>query len=307
MNKYVIYTILTGGYEDVVQPLVIDDRFDYVLFSNDFDKEKVGIWKVRPIPAVVDLSDNKRLSRYPKSHPETMLREYEASLYMDANIQIADKWVYERFFELREKNIELAGIKLVVTGRDDIYRHAYDICMMKAEHDMPAIRQMHELHKRGFPEHYGLNENNIIFRAHTENMQKADEEWWWWITNYSFRDQFSYMYCLWKYDIKREYFLPEGEDSHNSSHFNFIPHNDGDGVVKKKWLTPGFFEKKRNKCRNINKYQYDKYCEHWVRLCKMPCPRICLFLWGLIVYCMNIPRFYFPSLFNLVKNVYKKE
>lgn len=298
MKKYAIYTVLTGGYEDILQPNVIDSRFDYILFSNDFQEKTIGIWQIREIPTVVDSSDNKRLSRYPKSHPEDMLGEYVASLYIDANIQIADHWVYERFVELSDRKVELAGIKLLCTGRDDIYRHAYDMCVMCVENDMSAILQMHELYKRGFPEHFGLNENNIIFRTHSKKMKHVDEEWWWWITHYSFRDQFSYMYCLWKHNVHFEYFLPEGEDSHNSSHFNFISHNDSCGVVKKKWLSPGFFERKRNRCRKIDSYKYEHYCDHWVKMCKMSFPRLSLFIWGVCVYIYNIPRFYFPFIFK---------
>lgn len=283
-KSYVVYTVLTDGYDNVLQPLVLDERFDYVLFSNDFKEEKViGIWNICRIPStVVSENDHKRLSRYPKSHPESMLSQYTASLYLDANIQIADKWVYDRFVELAENGVEYAGVKLVATGRDDIYQHAYDMCARQLEHDMSAIRQCHELYKRGFPEHFGLNENNIIFRLHTDLMKTVDEEWWWWIKNYSFRDQFSYMYCLWKYNIKREYFLPDGLDARNNKYFVYTPH-DKNTFLNKKLVRFGFFERIRNSCRYRNQHLYDLYCTHWVQLCKMPFPCFFLFLWGLFV------------------------
>lgn len=290
MKKYVVYTVLTGGYEAILQPIVTDKRFDYILFSNDFTEDSIGVWQIRPIPLVVDVCDNKRLSRYPKSHPETMLAEYEASLYIDANIQIADQWVYDRFIVLAEKNIDYAGVKLLLTGRDDIYRHAYDMCVMKAEHDMNAIRQCHALYKKGFPEHWGLNENNIIFRSHTELMKQVDEEWWWWITNYSFRDQFSYMYCLWKYSVKIVYFLPEGKDAHNNSYFAFTHHNSSKSVSSKKWVKTGFFETRRNINRCQSRAKYNRYCNQWVIMCKMPFPKIMLFVWGVLIDVWNIPK-----------------
>lgn len=289
MIRYVIYTVLTGGYEGILQPLVSDERFDYILFSNDFDEGRIGVWQIRPIPLVVDEKDNKRLSRFPKSHPETLLSDYKASLYIDANIQIADKWVYDRFIELAEQNTDHAGIKLLATGRDDIYRHAYDMCVMRAEHDMNAIRQCHALYKKGFPEHWGLNENNIIFRTHSELMKKVDEEWWWWITNYSYRDQFSYMYCLWKHGVKREYFLPEGLDAHNNNYFVFTHHNNQNSVSSKKWVKTGFFETRRNVNRSLSKEKHDNYCRQWVVLCKMPCPKFVLFVWGIIIDFWNTP------------------
>lgn len=46
MNDYVVYTVLTAGYENVLQPLVLNERFDYVLFSNDFSEDSVGVWQI---------------------------------------------------------------------------------------------------------------------------------------------------------------------------------------------------------------------------------------------------------------------
>lgn len=306
MNRYVVYTVLTGGYEGVLQPIVTDERFDYILFSNDFDEGRIGVWQIRQIPLVVEEKDNKRLSRFPKSHPETLLSDYKASLYIDANIQIADKWVYDRFVELAEQNIDHAGIKLLATGRDDIYRHAYDMCVMRAENDMNAIRQCHSLYKKGFPEHWGLNENNIIFRTHSELMKNVDEEWWWWIKNYSYRDQFSYMYCLWKYGVKRVYFLPEGLDAHNNNFFVFTHHNNIGTVSSKKWVNTGFFETRRNINRNRCKKDYDHYCHQWVTMCKMPCPKLVLFLWGGAVDIWNVPKRIIARIIRIVNYLHTR-
>lgn len=288
MNKYVIYTIMVGGYDDIIQPGIIDNRFDYILFSNDFEKEYVGVWKVQNIPNVIK-NDNKRLSRYPKTHPESLLSEYDFSLYIDANIQINNQWVYDRFVELAEKDVEFAGVKLVLTGRDCIYRHAYDICVRRIAHDYETIVQMNELYKRRFPEHFGLNENNIIFRKHTEKMAQADEEWWWWITHYSFRDQFSYMYCLWKYEIKINFFLPIGLDARNNSYFVYKGHDSNDKVSSIKFLKQGTFERLRSVCRCVSSEKNEQYCEKWVELCKTRNPRFSLFVWGVRALISDMP------------------
>lgn len=36
--KIAIYTVLTGGYDKLQQPKVIDSDFDYICFSNDIEK-----------------------------------------------------------------------------------------------------------------------------------------------------------------------------------------------------------------------------------------------------------------------------
>lgn len=300
MKKYVIYTILTGGYDDILQPLVIDVRFDYVLFSNDFKEENIGVWQVRPIPIPPEIkpNDNQRLSRYPKMHPETLLAEYEASLYHDANIQITDQWVYERFVELIDKNVDYAGMQLSVlateynkTPRDDVYEHAYDMCMRGVIHDTEAIKECNTLYKNGFPEHFGLNENGIIFRRHNERMQQVDEMWWWWIVNYTKRDQLCYMYCLWENNIPLVYFLPPGENLYNTSHL-CIQHHDNKEVVKSRKFIKDyrFFEKIRLKTRGMNQSTYDYFLRQWVWIIKRRNPLIWNFLLGIIFGFIYAPR-----------------
>lgn len=38
MNKFVIYTAIIGNYEEILQTQFIDDRFDFVLFSNEIER-----------------------------------------------------------------------------------------------------------------------------------------------------------------------------------------------------------------------------------------------------------------------------
>ena len=85
-KKYAIYTAMVGGYDEIMQPMVVDDWFDYFLFSNDIKEDRVGVWQVRPI--AYTHPDNTRICRFVKTHPEELLQGYEFSIWMDANIQI---------------------------------------------------------------------------------------------------------------------------------------------------------------------------------------------------------------------------
>ena len=95
MNLFAIYTACIGGYDNILQPKAIDDRFDYILFSDEVAKERVGVWQVRHVDYTNP--DKTRIARYVKTHPEELLPEYEATLWMDANIQIVSSKVYGRF------------------------------------------------------------------------------------------------------------------------------------------------------------------------------------------------------------------
>lgn len=59
------------------------------------------------------------------------------------------------------------------------------------------------LQKENFPENYGLNETNLIFRRHNDKeIVSLMEDWWYFIEKYTKRDQFSFSYVLWKHGLK---------------------------------------------------------------------------------------------------------
>jgi len=87
MNQFVIYTVQVGDRDEVRQPEIIDPRFDYILFSDQHIGEQLGVWQVRGFDYQND--DPTIRSRYPKILPHRLLSDYDASLYIDANISIA--------------------------------------------------------------------------------------------------------------------------------------------------------------------------------------------------------------------------
>ena len=103
----VIYTVITGGYDTIRQPLILDDRYTYICFSNDFPEEQIGIWEIRKIPLIVN--NNQRLSRYPKIKPHELLEEFDYSIYMDANLVIAKAGFYKHIERLIEQKNRLSA------------------------------------------------------------------------------------------------------------------------------------------------------------------------------------------------------
>ena len=60
-------------------------------------------------------------------------------------------------------------------------------------------KQIGLLRKENYPENHGLFETNIIFRKHKDAMIiKLMKDWWDMICNFSYRDQLSFNYVLWK-------------------------------------------------------------------------------------------------------------
>lgn len=271
-NKFVIYSVIVGGYDEVKQPVVIDDRFDYVLFSDNIDVWQIGVWQVKRIPYNDD--DLLRLSRYPKLMPNKVLPEYEASLYIDGTLQIASDYIYDRFFELIRSNVEWGGIKHYY--RDCIYDEICGIVTFpdKATHDYECIKWFMKLKKEGFPSHFGLYENNVIFRLHNDNVAMIGELWWQTLETLCRRDQFSLMYLFWKYPMSRDYFLIPEEDAKHTNHFIYNKHSNS-----RKNTVLNFNEKLRRICWSRSPYREKWYGYVLEHVCWFPISWLALPLW----------------------------
>ena len=223
MKRYVIYSALVGDYDEVLQPMVVDERFDYVLFSNDIKDSRVGVWQVRPIS--YENPDNTRVCRYVKTHPEELLKEYEVSVWIDANVQPLSGYVYERIAELDNQGVLVSSMWHPV--RKCIYEEAFAVMNMMVEHERVVVEWCHRLRKERYPRDNGLCETGLVFRRHQEvSVRKLDALWWYCIDHYSRRDQLSFNYVLWKLNVPYELFLGGGRNARKTEFFRLLKHKD---------------------------------------------------------------------------------
>lgn len=222
-KRYVIYSAMVGAYDDILQPKVVDERFDYILFSNDIKEKRVGVWEVRPIE--YQNEDRTRICRYVKTHPEELLKEYEVSVWMDASFQIQTEYLYDRVVELEESGELISS--MWHPARKCIYAEAFAVLRMRVEYEDVIVKTCQYLRKEGYPRNNGLCETGITYRKHqNEQVAKVDALWWKCIENYSRRDQLSFNYALWKYGVSCEYLLGE-VDVRESKDVLLTDHKDG--------------------------------------------------------------------------------
>lgn len=219
--KIVIYTVNTGGYDILRQPLYTDNRFKYICFSNDLVETKVGVWEICKFPIVID--NNQQLSRYPKLKPHEVLADFDYSVYMDANLVIAKSAFYDDIFRLINDNITFAGIK---NGwRDCLYDEGFRCILSRLDTIPKIIKEMRFIKADKFPRHYGMYEANIIFRKHHDKLVvKQSNMWWDMVTNHAKRDQLCFSYTLWKCGLPWYYIFPDGTNTHNNPNIIFYEH-----------------------------------------------------------------------------------
>lgn len=187
-----VYTCLTGDYDKLPTHRYLSPQYDYICFTDNAELLKNGhaVWQVRPLP--FDKGDRVINSRFPKLNPHLVVGEYEHSVYVDANIDIVTNKLF-RICEKSSKDIMIPKHN----ERECLYAEARKVYDLNKDTPENIFKTLAVLHDNGFPQNFGLAENNIIWRKHTPEIQQIDEQWWDMFIKYSKRDQLSLGYVLW--------------------------------------------------------------------------------------------------------------
>ena len=213
-----------------------DPRYDYICFVRKGTGRELGsgTWKIREIPA--DIQDNRLLSRYAKTHPEELLADYSASVWIDGNIAVRSSSFYQLLDELFSKGVEIAIGRH--PWRDCAYDEAYAVLSAGKAGYAEMARVVDFLSSEGFPRHAGLFENNVIMRSNkSEAVRKFDRMWWNCISNLSRRDQLSLVYCAQKAGVKITPLFPVGTNVRDCEWVTYVRHDHAPqrSWVGKKW------------------------------------------------------------------------
>ena len=201
----VIYTCLTGGYDELLTPNFINPNCDYVCFTDDeklIKKSYVGPWKIEKLQ--FSELDNGKNNRWHKMHPHLLFPNYNNSIYIDANVNFKTDKIFEYIRALpSDCFIALSPHP----ERDCIYDEAEIVLEGKLDKPEKVYPLMEKYRAEGFPKHFGLAENNVIFRHHNHpECIKLMDEWWDLFLEHSRRDQLSLFYLFWKNNTNYAFF-----------------------------------------------------------------------------------------------------
>ena len=228
MNKKVIYTAVTGGYDNIVKPKYIPDGFDFICFSDtDIQSDFWDIRKILPL-----YSDSTRTARKYKILPHRFLSEYDLSIWVDGNFLIRND-----LNELIEKYLSDSNMACYdhnqcrLDPRGCIYEEAKAILWLgqndpnKKYKDIPktVVEQVNKYNEEGYPTGNGLIMSGVLLRKHNEiDVVKSMESWWEELKLHSRRDQLSFNYIAWKTELN--FNLIDG-DIRDNDYFYLLGHN----------------------------------------------------------------------------------
>ena len=201
-NRYkriVVYSCLIGNYDNV-STFKRQRGYDYILFT---DQKIVNTnWTVRPIPEEVlklNVSDVKK-QRYVKIHPHKFFRNYDLSLYIDANYIIKgdlDDFIINTMNSI--DNIYITHLQFgtdLSKGIDTAKKNKLDNSILldeirKRYNDLKIIK------KRGI-----VNAGLILRKHHNPDCIKLMEKWWEEVEKYSHVDNLGFNYASYMTGVK---------------------------------------------------------------------------------------------------------
>ncbi len=191
-RKYVICTAFSAGYDTLKLPAVIDDRFDYVAYTDE-NVNGFGVYDVRPFP--VKEKDNGRTIRYIKMHPHELFSNYEAVIWIDSSILIA-----KSLYPLLEKFLT-TGKPIASTPHQhrQTIQEELEACILRKKDDPVVMKkQVAQYEKSGFDGKILAENGLLMFNIKNKLLPSVMNTWWQEVQRYSKRDQLSFGYALFK-------------------------------------------------------------------------------------------------------------
>jgi|SaaInl59LU_5_DNA_1037362.scaffolds.fasta_scaffold26060_1 hypothetical protein len=218
--KIVIYTAIFGKKIGLFKQPDFKNTTYICYTDQDLTSKHWSIEKVKPW-----FKDPTRNNRYVKILPHLFFKDYDLSIYIDANYLVIGD-ISNLINEVCKHHLFTCFNHDLITGdtRNCAYKELNHILHLGKQRgvfkDDPETmkRQMKKYRAEGYPENNGLIRGSVLIRKHNNsNVINFMEQWWSELNTGSRRDQLSCNYAAWKTNFT----------------INYLP---GNGVRGNKWF-----------------------------------------------------------------------
>lgn len=215
-GRTVVYTAVTGNYEHLREH-TFQDGVDYIYFTDGQATPLQKRWQVELLPDMPH-HHRRRVAKMPKLAPHLFdsLRCYKYAIWVDGDLELRNGRFPGEMLEFLQDGGMLLSPHF--DNRHCAYGEA-SIRPLKYQTE-PMDEQVAFYKREGFPEEAGLYECTTL--AWDMEHEKARElGYLWLLQNYlfSYQDQVSLPYCLWKVGLKPD-MLPQSWRKYEWFHLN---------------------------------------------------------------------------------------
>ena len=197
--KKVVYTILLGKYDNF-HTLIKQKGYDYFMITDRaFENDTKINWTILKFHTEKKYKNKIEIikkQRFIKTHPHLFFKNYDISIYVDANFAIIGN--LDEFL-LRILSPNKSIYLLEHPSRNSINNECNAVILYKKETKKHVSEIKKIYNKEKFPDNNGLAETCLIVRKHNDiNCIHFMEQWSHEIEQNSHRDQLSFNYIWWK-------------------------------------------------------------------------------------------------------------
>jgi len=196
-----IYTAIYGDYDVPQHQVVQTVDADMLLFTDTEFGRVINNWHV--VNKDVDEDTPRMKAKWWKVQPHhaQVLGNYDFTIYMDGHVKI------------KRPAFAQWAVDLVKDGGMAVFKHPdrdcvwdeYQACIDQGKFTDgdPPEKYLNHLERLEYPKHNGLYAGTVIIRNMQDpRVKEFGELWWDAIKRWSYRDQLTLPYVLWKMDMK---------------------------------------------------------------------------------------------------------
>ena len=196
-GKGAVYTVITGKYDNLLEPEFIDDNWDYYCYTDNPEAICSSVWKKIQIQS--DESSPILKQKQLKFKPYEYLSDYDYTIYVDGSILING--------DIRSLiNGYSRGCSMLCMPHPTRFTLREEaeaiISLGKAESDK-VYEQIKSYYDQGYKDDTVLISGGFLVRSNKDDkLNRVMDDWWKENLTYTTRDQLSFGYCCWKNDYE---------------------------------------------------------------------------------------------------------
>ncbi len=210
-RRVCLYTAVFGEYDRIWEPVRQKVDCDYLLITDRPETvPTASLWKVVALDTFGFFPMHPRLmARYMKImgheffrflsrlHHDAGLHSYDHVVWVDGSVRITSP----DFVSFMIGSIGTNGLAMLKhPERDCIYDEAAKCARMLKSRGLPVREQAEHYRAQGYPAHNGLMATTVFARdMRRPDLDAIAGEWWEEILQWTYRDQISLPYVLWKH------------------------------------------------------------------------------------------------------------
>lgn len=233
MSKTVVYSCVTGNYDKVMGAILASTAqaerdTSFVLFTDQFQNESISNssnyplpWSIRPLVWEHPIC-RRRTARWHKINSHVLFPDAENVVWFDGSQRLKPIGMFADLVQPGLSNHDIATFKH--PERTCVFQELQACKKLKKDNNLLMESQIEAYRKDGYPPFNGMVETACLLRRHSPAVVRFNKLWWEQIQSYSYRDQLSFNYVIWK--LKLEYGRIPGCRI-NSKYCDFVMHGHG--------------------------------------------------------------------------------